>query len=126
MTKSPAIAHLARAQAYLDAKDTAAPGHAQAALRERIILGPVSQDAQRSAGETARRIMALGIADMPPATEDVALLLDTLAMRRGLTKRADAWARIGIKQTRGKEFMSRNWRAVDWPIWKTLRDAALS
>lgn len=121
-----AIAHLARAQAYIDAKNTVAPGHAQATLRERIILAPVPREDWKAALDTADRIMSIGIPDMPPATEDVELLLDTLAMRRGLTRRVDAWARIGIKQTRGKEFLSRSWRAVDWPIWKTLRDAALA
>lgn len=75
--------------------------------------------------QEAARILRIHIDDMPPATDDVALLLDAIAFRIGATTRADAWRSIGINPNRGRDLLARNAQAVDWPIWFTLRTAAL-
>lgn len=122
----PGLAALARALAYRAMKDGEPPGHAQANLRERILSNTKILDVTPPRVEEAyRRLMAITIADMPPDTDDVSLLLDALAMRIGATKRADAWRSIGINPNRGRDLLARNAEAVDWPIWYTLRAAAL-
>ncbi len=123
---NPGLAALARALAYQALKDGEAPGRAQAALRERIMGNAKILDVVPPRVEEAyRRIMAITMDDMPPDTDDVALLLDTLAMRIGATTRADAWRFIGINPNRGRDLLARNAGAVDWPVWFTMRQAAL-
>lgn len=39
--------------------------------------------------------------------------------------RADAWRHIGITPDRGRSLQARNAHSLDWPIWFTLRHAAL-
>lgn len=120
------LAALARALAYQALKDGEAPGRAQAALRERILGNTRILDVVPPRVEEAhRRLMAVMQDDMPPGTDDVALLLDTLAMRIGATSRADAWRHIGINPHRGRDLLARRADAVDWPVWYTMRQAAL-
>lgn len=71
------------------------------------------------------RLRAISINDMPPSTDHVALLLDTIAFKIGATSRAEAWRHIGVNPNRGRDLLARNAQAVDWPIWFTLRHAAL-
>ena len=97
-----------------------------AALRRQVAAG---EHAGHPAAETAeavrQQIMSLGIADMPPPTDLVATLLETLSQRLGGYGHNAAWSVIGIKGNRGRDLLARSAGAVDWPIWKTLRDAAL-
>ena len=61
----------------------------------------------------------------PAPTDLVAILLETLSQRLGGSGHAAAWRSIGINPNRGRDLLARSSRNVDWPIWKTLRDAAL-
>lgn len=123
---TPGLAALARALAYRAMRDGEAPGRGQAALRDRILDNTKILDVVPPRVEEAyRRLMAVKITDMPPSTDDVSLLLDALAMRIGATKRADAWRAIGINPNRGRDLLARYAGSVDWPIWYTLRTAAL-
>ena len=106
--------------------ETILNGAALTALRSDVLTG--SHDDHPAAGgadEICRDIMALTIADMPPPTDLVAILLETLSQRLGGVGHAAAWRSIGINPNRGRDLLARSSRAVDWPIWKTLRDAAL-
>lgn len=123
---TPALAALARALAYRALKDGEGNGAAQAALRRRILANTkVLEVTPPRVTEAFDRLMAVKITDMPPPTDDVSLLLDALAMRIGATNRADAWRSIGINPNRGRDLLARNAEAVDWPIWWTLRTAAI-
>ena len=125
-----AIHHVARALIYGQREDSATPGAGKASLRREIM---VQQPGVFGLGfppadmidKTIARIMAAGIEDMPPDTSDVILLLDTIAFRHGYTSRADAWRHIGITPNRGRDLQARNAHSLDWPIWFTLRHAAL-
>ncbi|WP_186395020.1 hypothetical protein [Stappia sp. TSB10GB4] len=101
-------------------------GAALAVLRAGTLTG-LHDDHPAAAGakEIRRDIMALTVADMPPPTDLVAILLETLSQRLGGLGHAAAWRSIGINPNRGRDLLARYSRAVDWPIWKTLRDAAL-
>ena len=101
-------------------------GAALAVLRADVATG--THDDHRPSldpAATRARLLALGLGDMPPPTDDVAILLETLSQRLGGLGHAAGWKSIGIKPNRGRDLLARNARAVDWPIWKTLRDAAL-
>lgn len=99
-----------------------APGSAQAALRNRIMAMPVEElgeDLMREAAREAGRLAELEPSDMPATVDDLALLIDTIAMRHGFTARADAWREIGINPNRGRDLLARNAKAIDWPIFFT-------
>lgn len=102
-------------------------GAALAVLRADVLTG---EHAEHPAGLEARlmmeRIMALGVDDMPPPTDLVGLLVETLSQRLGGHGHAAAWRSIGINPNRGRDLLARSAGNVNWPIWKTLRDAALS
>ena len=102
-------------------------GAALAVLRADVFNGTDHADHPAAIGAAAIRseIMALTTADMPPSTDLVAILLETLAQRIGGVSHAIAWQSIGINANRGRDLMARSAGAVDWPVWKTLRDAAL-
>lgn len=98
-----------------------------AALRRQVAAGEhADHTAALTADAVRQEIMRLGICDMPPATDLVATLLETLSQRLGGHGYKSAWEAIGIKGTRGRDLLARSAGAVDWPIWKTLRDAALA
>ncbi len=113
--------------AYRARKDDAGPGAAQAALREAIMRtkDPAGFPSAKEGFEVWSRLWGYTIADMPPTADDMSLLIDTICMRNGFTARADAWRTIGIGPDRGRGLLARNVSAIDWPIWKTARDAAL-
>lgn len=97
-----------------------------AALRRQVAAGEHADHPAALTAEAVRQeIMGLGVCDMPPATDLVATLLETLSQRLGGYGHNAAWGAIGIKGTRGRDLLARSAAAVDWPIWKTLRDAAL-
>lgn len=97
-----------------------------AALRRQVAAGEHAEHPAALTAEAVRQeIMRLGICDMPPPTDLVATLLETLSQRLGGYGHNAAWGAIGIKGTRGRDLLARSANAVDWPIWKTLRDAAL-
>lgn len=109
-----------------DGDDMAMNGAALAVLRADVLTGThPDHPAAAAAPMIEDRIMALGIADMPPPTDLVAILIETLSQRLGGVGHAGAWRSIGVTPSRGRDLMARNARAVDWPTWKTLRDAAL-
>jgi hypothetical protein len=81
---------------------------------------------EREARGVYDEIMAVGVADMPPPTDLVAILLETLGQRLGGASHGMAWQHIGINPNRGRGLLGRNAHAVDWPIWYTLREAALN
>lgn len=100
-------------------------GHTLAELRARIAADPMSDYGEVTARDEIDRIKAITMDHMPPETDDVALLVDAICFRLGYTNRADAWRAAGINPNRGRDLLARNARAVDWPIWFTLRHTAL-
>lgn len=106
--------------------DPPAHGAELLALRMAVLDGEYNDHpAINSQRAVRRRLLAIGLDDMPPDTDDVALLLETLSQLLGGVGHAQAWESIGVGKSRGRGLLARNQRAVDWPIWKTLRDAAL-
>jgi hypothetical protein len=124
--QDPALA-LQRAMAYRAKMATIAPGAAQAALRKAIMRSDDTSGmpTRYAAVEEATRLRRIHIPDMPPPVDDLSLLIDVIAMRHGYTARADAWRHIGINPNRGRSLLGQNAGAIDWPIWKTARDAAI-
>jgi hypothetical protein len=107
--------------------EAAMNGAALAALRSDVLIGAHADNpAAAEEDDIHDRIMAIGIQDMPPPTDLVALLLDALSQRLDGCSRAEAWRSIGINPNRGRDLIARNSHALDWPVWKTLRDAALA
>lgn len=100
-------------------------GAALAALRVDVIAGKHADTEIEDPAAERARLMAIDLSAMPPETDDVALLLETLSQRLDGAGYAAAWRCIGVKPNRGRDMLARHPRAVDWPIWKTLRDAAL-
>ncbi len=101
-----------------------------------IIQGKLAKRADAMLGEyddhpacagaqaTYARLMAIGIPDMPPSLDDLALLLEAASQRLGGVGHAAVWTSIGVGRDRGRNFLSpRGIGAVDWPIWSTLREA---
>lgn len=125
----PDLTHLAHALTVL-AISRAAPedhvGHMLAVLRSDTMIGANDGHvASSNAAAVYDDIMSLGLDDMPPPTDIVAVLLETVSQRRGGISRASVWRSIGINPNRGRDLMARSASAVDWPIWYTLRQAAL-
>ena len=81
-------------------------GAALVSLRRAVAAGSYDShpaaDAYRS---ERRRISRLKIEDMPPAPEDVWLLV--------------------VSENRGREYLTRASGSVDWPVWFALRHTAL-
>ena len=122
------LENLALAFEYAELRGQHAPGTAQAKLR-RDILARRDEAIEARAIDARRerdRLMAIQIEDMPPDTDDVALLLDTIAFRLGETTRAAAWRACGINPDRGRGLLARSAHAVDWPIFHTIRHTALA
>lgn len=123
----PHLLHLAQALTYRNFMGEIAPGAAQAKLRREIMA-----QGETSLGLPAPSVVASihvklashTIDDMPPAADDLSLLVDVIAMRQGFTSRADAWRSIGIHPDRGRDLLARNAKAIDWPIWFTTFHAA--
>lgn len=129
MTTPITLTYLHMALRFRAERASSAPGAALAALRVAIASedddGRLSAARHQLVAQEAARILRINLDDMPPATDDVALLVDAIAFRIGATTRADAWRSIGINPNRGRDLLARNAKAVDWPIWFTLRAAAL-
>lgn len=104
-------------------------GNAMASLRVRIAsetdVQPLPEARLVLIQREADRLLRLNLDDMPPSADDVALLVDTLVFALGETSRAAAWRHIGIKPQSGADLIGRNRASVNWPIWFTLRHAAL-
>lgn len=124
------LLNLARAAEYQRRmwSDGTAPGRAQVALRESI-LAMTEQDlgisTMRQAESTIARLRAITPDDMPPPVEDLAILIDTIAMRHRFTARADAWRIIGISPDTGRGLLGRQASAITWPVVFTARAYAL-
>lgn len=124
------LTHLSRALTVRaisrDEPEYANAGAALAVLRSDVYTGShADHPAAASAQAIYDEIMDLTVADMPPSTDLVAILLETLAQRLGGGSWAMAWHSIGIKPSRGRDLLTRSAHALDWPIWYTLREAAL-
>lgn len=125
------IARLHMALRFKAERVGVSPGHALAELRTRIAREMDDADNRLPAArfqmvyDIAERLLRYSPADMPPPTDDVALVLDAICFRHGYTVRADAWRHIGINPNRGRDLLARSSGAVDWPIWFTMRHAAL-
>jgi hypothetical protein len=101
-------------------------GVALTQLRTHIAGQPPPADLLPAARATIATLMAYTVADMPPLTEDVSLLIDIAAFRWGLTTRGEVWRRIGIKPDTGRGLLSPlGEQAVTWPMFFTLRTLAL-
>lgn len=101
-------------------------GAALVALRRDALTGAYDGHPATADGDVyGRLIMAIDVPDMPPATDLVVVLLETLSQRLGGVSRAQTWRSIGVNSNRGRDLLARNAEAVDWPTWKVLRDAAL-
>jgi len=123
------LSNLSRAMKFAIKRESTAPGTAQAKLRRDLAETPIPDEHQNGYSPTGimfDRIMGIGIDEMPPEVDLVALVLDTLVFRLGSTNRADAWRRIGVNPNRGRDLLARNHNAFDWPLWFTLREAAFS
>lgn len=70
-----------------------------------------------------RSINRVSITDMPPAPDDVWVMIEMLSFRLGSSGVRGAWAAIGVNQRTGEGYL-RNTNGITWPVWKTLRDAA--
>ncbi len=75
---------------------------------------------------TLTRLLSIGVDDMPASPVDVAILLETLSQRLAGVSRAMVWRAIGVNPNRGRDLLARNAAALDWPIFFTLRHAALT
>jgi hypothetical protein len=123
------LTHLARAlaiRAVSHRDDELMNGAALAVLRADALAGDLDdRAAAKSAGMVFDRLISIGVDDMPADPDDVAILLETLSQRLGGASRATAWRSIGLNPNRGRDLLARNSNALDWPIFFTLRYAAL-
>jgi hypothetical protein len=124
--------HLARAiqvRALSRDGDHDAVGHVLATLRGDVKLGVHDEVIDHGAAAVAYRdIMRLSRHDMPPPTDLVRTLIETVIIRDDIlpSTASQVWQEIGINPNRGRGLMGRNAGALDWPIWFTLRELALS
>lgn len=123
--RKPDIAAMHRALRFQAERVGLPMGNSLVELRKAIAADPVTEYGAACAGDEVSRILSVTIDDMPPDTDDVALLLDAICFRRGFTNRADAWRACGINPNRGRDLLARNSKAVDWPIWFILIHEAL-
>lgn len=100
-------------------------GAAIAALRQSIWQGDVTPDESIPVDSVRKAIYSLGVEDMPPPSDLVSTLVETLSQKMGNVGVKPAWEAIGVKGRTGEELMRRTAKSVNWPVWKTLRDAAL-
>jgi hypothetical protein len=123
------ITQLSRAlaiRAISRGSDETMNGAALAVVRADAIIGEYDRElATQFARETYDRLMATTPAEMPADPDDIAILLETLSQRLGGVSRAMAWRSIGINPNRGRDLLTRNAASLDWPIFFTLRAAAL-
>lgn len=126
MTEHDTLITLARA-CYVrqQALEDVTHGAALAVLRGNVFAGMHDEDLDLNAARQAmNEIYALQVADMPAHADLIALLLECIAIRIGGLSRAAAWQSIGIKHNTGRDILAGRSRC-DWPIWFTLREAAL-
>lgn len=124
------LANLSRAlaiRAISNDGDETMNGAALAVLRADALIGAHDDHPAAREAQAARdRLMALTPAEMPADPDMVGLLLETLSQRLGGVSRADCWRHIGVNPNRGRDLLTRNANALDWPIFFTLRSAALA
>lgn len=122
------LAPLAQALVIMDlrAAPPVARGAKLVAIRRAVAAGTHDENpaGARYRGER-RRLLSLTVAHMPPAREDLWLLIEAASQRIGQSGHSAAWERIGVTATRGREYLTRSHDRVDWPVWFTLRHLAL-
>ena len=98
-------------------------GAALAALHRAVAAGEHDQHPARgTAPAVERAIRAVGRGGMPP---DTAFVGTPVARLGAVGGHGGAWRAIGVSPGRGRDLLARQAHAVDWPLWRTLRDAAL-
>lgn len=121
--------HLARAlavRAITREQPDETIGAALAVLRADAMTGVHDHHPAASGADTIRAdIMSLSVPDMPPPSDLVAILLETISQRHGGISRGMVWRSIGVNPHRGRDLLTRSASTVDWPLWYTLREAAL-
>lgn len=126
---APDLTHLSRAlaiRAISHGSDEQMNGAALAVVRADALIGEYDREpATQFAQETYDRLMATTPAEMPADPDDIAILLEAMSQRLGGVSRAMVWRSIGINPNRGRDLLARNASALDWPIFFTLRSAAL-
>ena len=127
MAKQHKMIHIAHALMYREQAPSVGQGAALAKLRHDIAQTAPSVAFFDRSSALFSRLMSVSIPDMPPSVDDVSLLVDILAFRLGATSRADAWRAIGMNPNGARNLLTGDRaRNVTWPVWKTLRDAALA
>ena len=95
-------------------------------LRAQVLEGDYpNHPAAADAGQVLECIRFIDVDDMPPPPELTAILIEALSQRLGGVGYDKAWRSIGINPASGRDLLRRQARAVTWPVWRTLRDAAL-
>ena len=95
-------------------------------LRREVLQGRHDESRSAEQAERARaRIEAVGLDDMPPPVELVALLVEVVLQRIGSPLQRHAWKAVGVPPRTGEELTSRRPEAVGWPVWFTLERTAL-
>jgi hypothetical protein len=127
MTEGTTLGRALAIQAISRGDGESRVGAALAVLRADALTGAHDgHPACVGAADARARLMALTPADMPPGLDDVALLLEAASQRLGGVGHAAVWQSIGVGRDRGRNFLSpRGIGALDWPIWRTLREAGL-
>lgn len=126
-----AVQTIARALAIQDISrregETDRIGAALAVLRADALTGAYDDHPACASAEAERaRLLAISARDMPPTPDDLALLLEAASQKLGAVSYGAVWESIGVTRHRGRNFLSARGRgAIDWPIWFTLREAAL-
>lgn len=117
---------LARALAVRALVTAGVGGAALGGVRQQALQGAL--DGHPATGDETlmlRRLLAVDVADMPPPTDLVGVLLEAASQRLGGAPRAEVWRAIGVHPDRGRDLLARHAKSVDWPLWYTLRDLAL-
>jgi hypothetical protein len=81
----------------------------------------VPMPAWATARDKFDEIMRLSPADMPPNSDHLSLLLDTVLFRLREPSRAATWEAIGVPAPRGRAMLGARSDSVTWPTFFTLR-----
>lgn len=125
-TALPPLAQALVIRALREIEGGVVSGAQLVSIRRSVLAGAHDKhpEAARHKAERAR-LMAVRKENMPPASDDVWLMVETLSQRLGAAGHAEAWREIGISPRTGRGLLARNADNVTWPIWFTLRVNAL-
>jgi hypothetical protein len=122
-----AVRDVRRAIAYQRLVETEGyTGRSAARLRQRIQAGEFDATIpEQTARDMIVDIDRIEVGHMPPNRLFLKVLVDALCFRMRASTRAAVWPMIGITAAAGKSYLQTGHRSVTWPIWFTLREAAL-